>query len=281
MSTEHAVVFACGAEQLSGVLHEPAVPAPRGVLIIVGGPQYRVGSHRQFVLLARALAGQGVPVLRFDHRGVGDSDGETRAFTEIGPDIAAALDWFMQRLPVLREVVIWGLCDAASAALINVHRDARVAGLVLLNPWVRTPQLQSRTYLHSYYWRRLVDGSFWRGLLAGRVRILGSLREVAGHARESLATARPARPAQPGADFVAGMLEGLRKFHGPVLVILSGDDLVAEEFRLLCRRSRAWRSALDASRITRRELAAANHTCSRAEWRDQVAAWTAEWLRSW
>ena len=31
----------------------------RGVLIVVGGPQYRVGSHRQFALLANHLAGQG------------------------------------------------------------------------------------------------------------------------------------------------------------------------------------------------------------------------------
>ncbi|KAB8057318.1 hydrolase 1, exosortase A system-associated, partial [Janthinobacterium violaceinigrum] len=59
--------------RLVGILSLPAAPGPRGVLIVTGGPQYRVGSHRQFVLLARALAAQGVPVLRFDLRGMGDS----------------------------------------------------------------------------------------------------------------------------------------------------------------------------------------------------------------
>ena len=279
MRGEHAVVFTCGSDQLSGVLHEPAAPSRRGVLIVVGGPQYRVGSHRQFVLLARALAEQGVPVLRFDHRGIGDSDGETPVFTDIGPDIAAALDWFVQRLPGLREVVILGLCDAAAAALISVTGDRRVAGLVLLNPWVRTPQSQSRTYLRSYYWQRLFAASFWRRLLAGGVRPLESLRELVGHARESLTPAGPEAP--PNTDYIGRMLDGLRAFQGPVLLILSGDDLVADEFRMLCRRSRAWRRALDAPHIARRQLSAANHTFSRAEWRDQVAAWTVEWLRSW
>jgi alpha/beta superfamily hydrolase len=48
------------------------------VLVIVGGPQYRAGSHRQFTLLARSLAEQGFAVLRFDYRGMGDSTGAMR-----------------------------------------------------------------------------------------------------------------------------------------------------------------------------------------------------------
>src|SRR5262245_60307703 len=69
---ERAVVFGCEGEELLGVLHEPAsdgatgTPASTGVIIVVGGPQYRVGSHRQFVLMARELARRGHAVLRFD-----------------------------------------------------------------------------------------------------------------------------------------------------------------------------------------------------------------------
>ena len=39
------------------------------MVIVVGGPQYRAGSHRQFTLLARHIAAAGYPVLRFDARG--------------------------------------------------------------------------------------------------------------------------------------------------------------------------------------------------------------------
>ena len=53
---ERGIVFGCAGEELVGVVHPVASPVARGVLVVVGGPQYRVGSHRQFVLLARRLA---------------------------------------------------------------------------------------------------------------------------------------------------------------------------------------------------------------------------------
>jgi len=46
-----------------------------------------VGSHRQFVQLARRLAKQGYPTLRFDYRGMGDSEGVYRSFENVGPDL--------------------------------------------------------------------------------------------------------------------------------------------------------------------------------------------------
>ena len=52
---EIPVVFNCQDSRLLGILHKPEKPGRQGVLIVVGGPQTRVGSHRQFVLLARYL----------------------------------------------------------------------------------------------------------------------------------------------------------------------------------------------------------------------------------
>ena len=57
---ERAVSFACQGDALYGVLSLPQGACTRGVLIVVGGPQYRAGSHRQFTLLARSLAAQGL-----------------------------------------------------------------------------------------------------------------------------------------------------------------------------------------------------------------------------
>ena len=59
-NAERGLVFRCAGEELVGILH-PA-PGATGVVIVVGGPQYRVGSHRQFLLLARRLAASGIPV---------------------------------------------------------------------------------------------------------------------------------------------------------------------------------------------------------------------------
>ena len=89
---ERALVFECGGARLLGILSLPAggaATATRGVLVVVGGPQYRAGSHRQFTLLARALAGDGVAVLRFDYRGMGDSEGAARSFDTVEDDLRA------------------------------------------------------------------------------------------------------------------------------------------------------------------------------------------------
>ena len=56
---ERALVFECEGEQLVGIVAAPEA-ARVGVLVIVGGPQYRAGSHRQYVLLSRRLASAGV-----------------------------------------------------------------------------------------------------------------------------------------------------------------------------------------------------------------------------
>lgn len=282
MSAERAVVFDCEGSRLVGVLHESSAPAARGVLIVVGGPQYRIGSHRQFLLLARALAARGVPVLRFDYRGMGDSDGPAVSFEETGPDLRAAIDELFRRSAGLREVVVWGLCDAASAALLHASGDRRVVGLILLNPWVRQPQTEATTRLRHYYLSRLLDVGQLKRLLTGRIDVVQSVRDLLRTARTSLSgpsSSQNGSSAESG-SFVLRMLNGLETFHGKSLLILSGDDLTAAEFKDEVVRSRRWSNALASSSVTRYDLAAANHTFSRAEWRNAVAERTLQWLQS-
>jgi hypothetical protein len=66
-----------------------------------------------------------------------------------------------------------------------------------------------------------------------------------------------------------------------VLLILSGNDLTAREFIDVTDASKPWRLLLASPRLTRHVLAGATHTFSRRDWRDQVAEWTATWVRSW
>lgn len=285
---ETTLVLTCEGEDLPGILHPGAPGASRGVLVVVGGPQYRVGSHRQFVLLARDLAAVGIPVLRFDYRGMGDADGEFAGFENIDADIAAAIDAFCAQLPALREIVLWGLCDAASAALFYAWRDPRVAGLVLLNPWLRTEAGQARAYLRHYYLARLVNPDLWRKIGRGEFQFATALRSLLALFKQSrrvdpgdAAVDESATPVSQAAPLPERMAEGWQRFVGPILLILSGDDLTAAEFRDVTKTSRRWRRLLARSQVTIRELPEANHTFSRREWRDQVAAWTREWLKAW
>ena len=114
--------------------------------------------------------------MRFDYRGMGDSEGERRTFEDIDPDIHAAIDAFVQQVPSIERIVLWGLCDAASAACLYAPTDPRVTGLVLANPWVHTEATQAETYLRHYYVRRITEPAFWKKILSGKFSLTESAR---------------------------------------------------------------------------------------------------------
>ncbi|HKJ87060.1 MAG TPA: hydrolase 1, exosortase A system-associated, partial [Gammaproteobacteria bacterium] len=272
---------------LCGIFHPPSrgEDRARGLLIVVGGPQYRVGSHRQFVLLARHLAAQGTPVFRFDYSGMGDSEGHPRDFTEIEADIRAAVDTFFRVCPDLEEVALWGLCDGASAASFYGFQDSRVTGLVLLNPWVHTEAGEARAWLKHYYRARVLDRSFWRKLVTLRwnplkslVHLLQVVQEVVNGKRGPRGAADPDWRRQPLPQRV---LYGLQRFGNPVLVVLSGQDLTAREFEDTVAASKGWREWMARPEVETWRLPQADHTFSRRAWRDRVAEATGAWLRSW
>jgi len=176
---ERPLVFECRGARLVGIAAVPKQGIGQtGVLIVVGGPQYRAGSHRQFTLQARHLASHGVASLRFDHRGVGDSEGDMRSFEAIEDDLRVALDALFMAVPALRSVAIWGLCDAASAALMYAPSDDRVSRLVLLNPWVHTEKGAAQVRLKHYYLARLRHPSFWVKLFSGEMNLTPSIRDL-------------------------------------------------------------------------------------------------------
>ena len=274
--TEQPLLFECDGEQLLGVLAYAQQPRDCGVLIIVGGPQYRAGSHRQFVLLARRLASAGYSNLRFDYRGMGDSSGSPRDFRHVGADIEAAVNAFRMAAPQLKRIVLFGLCDAASAALMYGIDLEPVAGMVLINPWVRDEVSLARAQVKHYYSARLVDPAFWRKLLGGEVDYRATGAGVAKRLRTALSGRRRDLP---NADFQDAMAHGLRRFKQQVLLILSGKDLTAQEFRDYTARHSAWRGLLDAQHVTRIDVADADHTFSRQHWREQVESALLAWLQ--
>jgi exosortase A-associated hydrolase 1 len=281
LADEIPLPFPCRDETLIGVLHMPPSPASVGVVVVVGGPQYRVGSHRQFVMLARDLATRGAAVLRFDCRGMGDSEGTFSGFEQIEPDVAAAVDAIMAQVPSLRRVMLWGLCDAGLAIAEHARHDARIAGVVLLNPWVRSESGLARAQLKHYYLARLMQPDFVRKVLRGEFNPIASGRALLANLFRALGSpVARLKPAEVGAanSLAEQLAKELRRFKGRILLILSGRDLTAKEFEDAARASTPWRELLAEARVTRRDLAAADHTFSRGIWRDQVAAWTWEWI---
>ncbi|MEW6513546.1 MAG: hydrolase 1, exosortase A system-associated [Pseudomonadota bacterium] len=276
---EATVRFACANETLFGILAQPEQPeklSDLGIVIVVGGPQTRVGSHRQFVLLARALAAAGYPVLRFDVRGMGDSCGAQRNFEALTPDIGAAIDALQSASPAVKRIVLWGLCDAASAALLycDETRDPRIAGLCLLNPWVRSEATLAKTQVKHYYGQRLLQKEFWAKLLSGNLNIATSVAELVRKLGQ--ATAKT----EPHLGFQERMARSWKNFTGPILLILSGNDYTAKEFLEYTANAASWRGLLEQAGVTRFEIAKADHTFSSAEWRGKVAETCMKWLEA-
>ena len=285
---EQALRFECEGQAMYGVLSRPQEACSRAVLIVVGGPQYRVGSHRQFALLARSLAAQGIAALRFDYRGMGDSEGEARSFESVDADLRSAIDALLGAVPGTTEVVIWGLCDAASAALFYAAKDSRVAGLVLLNPWVRTTEGHAKATIKHYYRQRLLEPALWKKIFSGRFDYSGAARSFArlvgasrGKPAASEGSGGAASAGSGGGTLPERMLGGLTQFKGKILLIMSGADLTAQEFSEVVKASPPWQRQLAAPRVAQQALSSADHTFSRRVWRDQVADWTAQWVKSW
>ena len=276
---EHCLQFDCAGSPLVGIVAQPALPARVGVVIVVGGPQYRVGSHRQFTLLARRLADAGFAALRFDCRGMGDSAGPARDFLSIDEDIGAAIAALRRDQPTLQTVALWGLCDAASAALLYAHGRVQrdVGGLCLLNPWVRSAQSQATAQVKHYYLQRLMAPAFWRKLARGQVG-LGRLGELAGNLSRMLVERRRGAAAGSHMGFQQHMARAWQGTDCPLLLILSGRDLTAKEFTDTVARDPAWRGAQARKALTRVDLPDADHTFSDPAMQLAVEQATLNWL---
>ncbi|HEU4621754.1 MAG TPA: hydrolase 1, exosortase A system-associated [Burkholderiaceae bacterium] len=277
---ERPLWISCGVHPMLGILAEPteAVRHRRGVLIVVGGPQYRVGSHRQFVLLARHLATAGYSVLRFDYRGMGDSEGDRRDFEHVEDDLRAASQALFDACPSLDHLALWGLCDAASAIAMSVGRDPRVDALVLLNPWVRHETSLATAQIKHYYRDRFFSAEFWRKLLSGGVDWRDSWRGFMRSLTVFLKARSNQESSSTRASFQTRMVGGLRGFSGSVLVILSGRDLTAQEFITYTATASEWSGVLSKPSVRTLNITNADHTFSSREWRSQVESATLSWL---
>ena len=275
------VSFKCESQSLLGVFHFPQRQSRSvGVVIVVGGPQYRVGSHRQFLQTARCLALVGYPVLRFDCRGMGDNEGIFPGFENIELDISAAIACLKEQSPNITGVVLWGLCDAASACLMYcAHKEARVAGLILANPWVRTAGGQAKTYVRHYYLQRLLQKSFWANFLSGKFEFTRSIRGLATNFMDSMGLRRR-RGVAPGTNFIERMMDGLRVFDGPILLLLSERDLTAKEFTDFCSDNVSWANAIAKQSVRTEILPDTDHTFSGQNGQRLADRFCVEWLAS-
>ncbi len=287
---ETPLTLPCHDDHLSAVLHPAKNPGRRGAVIVVaGGPQYRAGAHRQFVSMARKLAENTCSVLRFDLRGMGDSSGTYLGFEQSEPDIRAAIDAFIVQQPQLQDIVLIGECESASGILFYAWRDPRVKGVVLVNPWVRTEEGRAQVIVNHYYLDRLRSPEFWALVRHRQFDVRASVKSMVSVLRAYVRGKRIFAQASVShaQDDISGLplpvktAVGLSRYKGQVLLLMSGNDYIAREFDEVTNASRAWDGLLADSRVLRRDIDGADHTFSKAVWKNAAAAAVVDWLRGW
>lgn len=171
------------ARSLVGILCEPpstgcAAERP-AVIILNAGVLHRVGPNRLYVHIARHLALLGLPSLRFDFSGIGDSArriDELPYEQSVVDETDSVIGNLCATLRISRFILL-GLCSGADIAFHVARRDARVVGVVLLNPQyyrveadpplkghVRSKE-SARYVRHQAMWR----AASWRKALTGKI----------------------------------------------------------------------------------------------------------------
>lgn len=271
--SEEVVYVEIEAQRLPVIVHRPVGHDIKWVVVmVVGGPQYRVGSHRQFVLAARSLAEQGHAVLRFDYRGMGDAGGSARDFLDVEADITGVCQRAQELFPDSR-LALYGLCDGASAIAMWLQRHTCDA-LILINPWVYQEHTAARTRLSSYYLQRLLSRDFWVKLLKMQVKVAESTRELSSTYQE----AKSVSTTGEGTDqrYVSAMLSGLQRSPAHVQLLLSGQDLTAAEFRTLVESDKRWAKLIKSWDV--RCLQHADHTFSERRDLEDAHKHVSDWL---
>lgn len=218
------IAFPCAGETLLGSLD--AASGTTGLLIVSGGNEIRAGAHRGMAMLAGRLAAGGVPVFRYDRRGVGDSTGENTGYAGARDDLIAAAATFRAEAPQITRIAGFGNCDGATT-LALWGREAGLDAVVLANPWTVEPagDLPPPAAIRAHYRARLRDPGAWWRMVRGGVsprRLLGALR---GAART------------PAAGLSARVLAALDGWANDATVVLARGDHTAIAYADAARRS--------------------------------------------
>jgi alpha-beta hydrolase superfamily lysophospholipase len=136
-----SLYFSSGDHELFAWLHRPAVLNPGSLGLVVCKPfgYEALCAHRGVRAFAQRAAKLGIPALRFDYFGCGDSSDIDPGADQIGVwvnDILAAVAELRRRTGV-KHVCLLGVRLGALLATLAAARSAGIAGLVLVAPVIK------------------------------------------------------------------------------------------------------------------------------------------------
>jgi pimeloyl-ACP methyl ester carboxylesterase len=140
-SPGEAFYFSSGDHRLFGWLHQPSAGIARNFGLVICKPfGYEADcSHQSMRVFADMAAGIGVPTLRFDYLGTGDSadiDQRANQLEVWSKDVVAAIDE-LQRVTGVECVYLLGIRLGAVLAVAAATECRSVTGVALISPIIR------------------------------------------------------------------------------------------------------------------------------------------------
>src|ERR1700722_14084246 len=137
-SVARPIFFPSEQHRLFGWLHMPAGAAEGSTGLVICNPfgYEAICSHRSLRAFAQAAAALGIPTLRFDYRGTGDSQDDDPLANQLAAwskDVAGAVDELRRRTGVARVCLMGFRLGALVASLSAAACDA-VTALIAVAP---------------------------------------------------------------------------------------------------------------------------------------------------
>jgi hypothetical protein len=129
--------------------------------------------------------------------------------------------------------------------------------------------------MRYYYLRRLASSAFWRKFVAGALDIPASARHL-----RSTATAVARLGQSEDAPFLKHMQAGLMGYRGPMLLLLSDNDLTAREFEQWISVHRVRRKVLEKRDVRVARIPDADHTFSQSVHCREAERAIVDWIGS-
>ncbi len=278
---EELVHFDVNGKQVYGVLH---LPADRrgdvGLCFLHGWSGTRSGPHDMLAKAARAYEQAGLPSLRFDFRGRGESEGGIfdHNLETMVEDTQVATQRLCELAAVERAVLV-GICSGGEVAIGAGSICPEVCGMALWSvPMVAADRtaMRRRKQLDNIaeYGRKLFRLETWRKALTGRLNI-GLIRRAVlgqGGAGETAAASDGDRaPPEPNIPW----RERFLGFDGPLLFVYGTNDPTTPDSIAHYERLR------DEAGITAdyHLVEGANHSYYSLPWEREVIDVTLEWVK--
>jgi pimeloyl-ACP methyl ester carboxylesterase len=306
-TTGEPVSFVCEGCRLVGSLHRPErhdADLP-GIILLNQGPLDRSGAHRLYVNLAWRLSAMGFAVLRFDARGVGESEGRWQgepdavsildAYGDIQrgawvPDARAAVD-FMKRTVGSRHLLLGGACGGSTTALLAGIDHADVSGMFVIGTPVTVSSVTRRVADLPEaiiqrdtlrYVLKLVNPRSWLRFLSFQTDYRTLIGVFATQLQRRLGRFKASAPGSAAMDDKVNMplldaMASARSRGKELLIVFGENDYLWQEFQEQLGRF-VDRGRLPFSLVT---IPDANHTLTEDLWQealfDTVTGWASRW----